>query len=211
MEITQSRTTPAVSLKSIGVKLEDQISRYLSSHSSSCLVRACILGQEESILELKATIQEINNAEPELYGMAPLHLACFFGYLQVACTLLESGADVELRVEKTLAKETPLHIAAENGYGEIVKVLLAKGANPNSIASNHLKTPLHVAANEGHLEVVEYLLLGGARSDVPRPTELSRLASWCSPLHLACQRGHLEIVKVLHQHGANIEAAWPSG
>ena len=205
MEITQSRTTPAVSLKSIGVKLEDQISRYSSSYSSSCLVRACLLGKEESILELKPTIQEINHGEPELYGMAPLHLACFFGYLQVACTLLECGADVELRVEKTLAKETPLHIAAGNGYGEIVEVLLAKGANPNSIASNHLKTPLHVAASEGHLEVIEYLLLGGARSDVPRPTELSGLGSWCSPLHLACQRGHLEIVKVLHEHGANID------
>lgn len=202
----QSRTTPAVSLKFIGIKLEDQISRYLSSHPSSNLVSACILGKEENIHELTPTMQEINHGEAELHGMAPLHLACFFGYLQVANVLIESGADMELRVEKTLAKETPLHIAAGNGYSEIVMALLAKGANPNSIASNHLKTPLHVAVSEGHLEVVKCLLLRGARSDVPRPSELSRFGSWCSPLHLACQRGHLEIVKALHQHGANIDA-----
>lgn len=202
----QSRNTPALSLKYISLKLEEQISRYLCSQSSSSLVRACILGKEETIHKLKPTLQEINHGEPELYGMAPLHLACFFGHLEVAHALLESGADLELRVEKTIAKETPLHIAAENGYGEIVKVLLEKGADPNSIASNHLKTPLHVAASDGHVEVVKYLLQGGAKREAPRPAELSKFGSWCTPLHLTSQRGHLEIVKVLHQFGANIDA-----
>ena len=111
----------------------------------------------------------------------------------------------EMRVEKTIAKETPLHIASGNGYGEIVKVLLEKGADPNSIASNHLKTPLHVAASDGHVQVVKYLLQGGAKREAPRPAELSRFGTWCTPLHLACQKGHLEIVKVLHQYGANID------
>lgn len=112
----RSRTTPALSLKLIGVKLEDQISRYLCSHPNSNLVSASILGKEENIYELKPTVLEINHPEAELQGMAPLHLACLFGYLEVANVLIESGADVELRVEKTIAKETPLHIAAWNGY-----------------------------------------------------------------------------------------------
>ena len=202
----QSRNTPAVSLKYMSLKLGEKISQYLSSHTSSSLVKACIHGKGETIHELKPTLQEINHGEPELYGMAPLHLACFSDHLEVACALLELGADLELRVEKTIAKETPLHIAAGNGYGEIVKVLLEKGADPDSITSNHLKTPLHVAASDGHVQVVKYLLQGGAKREAPRPTELSRFGSWCTPLHLACQKGHLEIVKVLHQHGANIDA-----
>lgn len=108
----RSTNTPAVSLKYLALKLEDQITRHLSSHPSSSLITACILGKEESIHDLKPLIQEINHGEPELHGMAPLHLACFFGHVQVTDVLLESGADVELRVEKTIAKETPLHIAA---------------------------------------------------------------------------------------------------
>lgn len=201
----QSRNTPAVSLKYISLKLEEQISQYLCSQTSSSLVKACILGKGETILELKPTLQEINHGEPALHGMAPLHIACFFEHLEVVHAILESGADLKLRVEKTIAKETPLHIAAGNGFGEIVKALLEKGADPNSIASNHLKTPLHVAASDGHVQVVKYLLQGGAKKEAPRPAELSRFGFWCTPLHLACQKGHLEIVKVLHQHGANID------
>lgn len=202
----QSKNAPAVSLKYICLKLEEQISQYLCSHTSSSLVKACILGKEETILELKPTLQAINHGAPALYGMAPLHIACFFDHLEVAHALLESGADTELRVEKTIAKETSLHIAAGHGNGQMVRALLEKGADPNSIASNHLKTPLHVAASDGHVQVVKYLLQGGAKREAQRPAELSRFGSWCTPLHLACQKGHLEIVKVLHQHGANIDA-----
>lgn len=158
----QSKSTPAVSLQYIGIKLKDLIIQYLQSNSSNHLVVACLLGKEETICELKPTTQEINCGEPKLYDMAPLHLACLCGHQEVVNTLLEYGANVNLRVEKTTAKETPIHIAAGNGYGEIVKGLLIKGADPNTIASNHLKTPLHVAVSEGHLDVVKSLLLGGA-------------------------------------------------
>ena len=202
----QSKSTPTVSLQYVGIKLKDLIVKYLHSNSSNHLVVACVLGKEATICELKPKAQEINCGEPKLYGMAPLHLACLFGHQEVVNTLLEYGADVNLRVENTVAKETPIHIAAGNGYGEIVKGLLIKGADPNTIASNHLKTPLHVAVSEGHLDVVKSLLLGGAVTDVSRPTTLSKFASWCSPLHIACRKGLLEIIKVLIQHGAKIDA-----
>lgn len=200
----QSRNTPVISLQHIGTKLKDQISRYQRSSPDDDLVRACMNGMEAAIRELKPTMQELNHCEPELFGMAPLHLACWFGHREVVIGILESGADVNIRVEKTISKETPLHVAAGNGYSDVVKVLLEYGANPNSVASNHLKTPLHVAVSEGHLDIVRVLLQGGAVNHVPRPASLSRFGSWCSPLHLACQRGHLEIVRSLLEHGANI-------
>lgn len=190
-----SKSTPAISLQYVGVKLEDLSIQYLNSNSSNHLVVACVLGKEATICELKPTAQEINCVEPKLYGMAPLHLTCLFGHQEVVNTL-EYGADVSLHVEKNIAKETPIHIAAGNGYGEIVEGLLIKGADPNSIASNHLKTPLHVAVSEGHLDVGKRLLLSGAMIDVSGPTTLSRFASWCNPLHIACRKGHLEIMKV---------------
>ena len=111
--------------------------------------------------------------------MAPLHLASHFGYQEEVEILLEYGADVGIRVEKTISKETPLHIAAGNGYGPIVKALLVKSADPNSMASNHLKTLLPLAVTESQLNVVKILLLGGAMTDT-----LSRFSSWCSPLHV---------------------------
>ena len=201
----QLRSIPVVSLKYISTKLEERISQYLISKSVSDLVVACIHRKAPKIPELKPTTQDMDCGVAELYGMAPLHLACHFGHLEAVNTLLEYGADVNLRVEKTIAKETPMHVAAGNGYGEIVKGLLLKGADPNSIASNHLKTPLHVAASEGHVDVVNSLLLGGAVTDVSRPTTLSRFASWSNPLHIACRKGYLEIVEVLVQHGADID------
>lgn len=201
----QPRNSPVISLKHLGAKLEDQISHYQCSNVSNDLVTACIHGRGAEIRKLRPTIQEINHCEPEMYGMAPLHLACHFGHQEAVDVILESGADVGIRVEKTVAKETPLHIAAANGNCDIVRALLTNSADPNSIAFNHLKTPLHVAVCEGHIEVVKVLLLGGATNSVPRPAALSRFASWCSPLHLACQRGHLEIVEILLQQGANID------
>ena len=202
----QLRSIPVVSLKYISTKLEERISQYLISKSISDLVVACIHGKAPKIRELKPITQDMDCGVAELYGMAPLHLACHFGHLEAVNTLLEYGADVNLRVEKTIPKDTPMHIAAGNGYGEIVKDLLLKGADPNSIASNHLKTPLHVAASEGHVDVVNSLLLGGAVTDVSRPATLSRFASWSNPLHIACRKGYLEIVEVLVQHGADIDA-----
>ena len=202
----QLRSIPVVSLKYISTKLEERISQYLISKSVSDLVVAYIHGKAPKIPELKPTTQDMDCGVAELYGMAPLHLACHFGHLEAVNTLLEYGADVNLRVEKTIAKETPMHVAAGNGYGEIVKGLLLKGADPNSIASNQLKTPLHVAASERHVDVVNSLILGGAVTDVSRPTTLSRFASWSNPLHIACRKGYLEIVEVLVQHGADIDA-----
>ena len=78
---------------------------------------------------------------------------------------LSLGQIRSCELRRTIAKETSLHIAAGHGNGQMVRALLEKGADPNSIASNHLKTPLHVAASDGHVQVVKYLLQGGAKRE----------------------------------------------
>ena len=95
--------------------------------------------------------------------ITPLHLACYYGRLEIARVLLNHGARAN-----TVNKlgQTPLHIVLEGNRSDgdgvgIVRLLVEHGANVNS-QEDYNDTPLHLASNYGKLAIGLELLSHGA-------------------------------------------------
>ncbi|GLU51292.1 ankyrin repeat domain-containing protein [Dyadobacter frigoris] len=103
--------------------------------------------------------------------------AAFFGHWKVCDFLINNGADVHARVEKT--DETPLHSALSKAgrpyYFYVVKLLVEKGADVNAKTVPGIETgafmrdvrtkgetPLHRAAAYADEQTIQYLLAHGA-------------------------------------------------
>jgi uncharacterized protein len=127
------------------------------------LYDACAIGRVERVKSiLKRKPKLINEFAPD--GFQPLGLAAFFGHVEVARFLLESGAEVNTPSQNGL-KVTPLHSAAAGRHYEIAMLLLERGANPNLRQEGDF-VPLHSAAQNGQIEMVKILLQYGADKDL---------------------------------------------
>lgn len=79
-------------------------------------------------------------------GWTPLHEACFNGWLEIAATLVDAGANINAR---GYDNDTPLHDAAISGKLNLVKYLLSVGADPFCKNING-KLPFDVARPPAH-------------------------------------------------------------
>lgn len=86
-------------------------------------------------------------------GWTPLHLAAFFGHLDAARLLLDSGADVHA-VSRNGLTNTPLHAATAGKHVDVALLLHARGADPRVIDAGGY-TPLQIASQNGLSSVVE--------------------------------------------------------
>jgi len=137
---------------------------------------------EAAALGRAARVEEAVRADPEIVraeaadGFTALHLAAFFGQLEVAAVLLEHGAAVDAEAGNP-SHVQPLHSAAAGGHAAIAALLLERGADPNARQQGGF-VPLHAAAARGD-EVTARLLLehGGERDlrtdDGRRPIDLA--------------------------------------
>ncbi len=93
-------------------------------------------------------------------GFTPLHLATFFGKIDVARFILANGGDVGAAARNPSAVQ-PLHSAAATGDANVVRVILAAGADPDAKqAGGH--TALHSAVVHGNVAMTIALLASGA-------------------------------------------------
>jgi uncharacterized protein len=128
-------------------------------------------------------------------GWTPLHLAAFFGHPEAARTLLQAGAEVNVRSNNQMSN-MPLHAAVAGRNAEVIRMLVEHGAAVN--AQQHGGwTPLHAAAQNGDAPMVSYLIENGAA--VSRRADNNQ-----SPLDLALTSGNQEIVNILEKHGASL-------
>ncbi len=123
-------------------------------------------------------------------GFAPLHLAAYFGQLEVARLLLERGADPNA-VAANDSRVTPLHSAVAARRRDLAGLLLALGASANAVQKGGW-TPLHTAAHNGDEAIVDLLLLRGA--DPTRPAD-----DGCTPPDLADAGGHAALADMLRE------------
>lgn len=117
-------------------------------------------------------------------GMTPLAVAADAGNLYAVRRLLESGAAVDHRVDRSAM--SPLMLAAGRESVDILSALLAAGANPKLRTSSGF-TPLLHAVIEGRTDNVRHLIAAGA--DVARDRELL--------IRTARERGHGEVAAML--------------
>jgi ankyrin repeat protein len=137
--------------------------------------------------------------------ITPLHLACYYGRLDIVRTLLTNGARINMKGE---LEQTALHLALDgNRWGRdavrIVRLLLERGADVNAQDSNH-ETPLHLASSYGQLTIGRVLLIHGANANAANirgQTLLHMLSLW------PCRVGHdHRFVSILVDGGADINA-----
>ena len=125
---------------------------------------------EAAALGRATRVEEVLRTDPGLVsaeaadGFTALHLAAFFGQLEVAAVLLEHGAAVDTRAGNPSGVQ-PLHSAAAGGHAAIAALLLERGADPNARQEGGF-VPLHSAAARGDDVTARLLLERGADRDV---------------------------------------------
>ena len=126
-------------------------------------------------------------------GFTALHFAAFFGKLDAARTLIESGAAVNVYSKNELRVQ-PLHSAASGRHHEVCRLLIAAGADVNA-TQRHGYTPLHAAAVCGDAELVELFLSAGAD-----PSALRENGE--TPADTAAAAGHMDLAARLRDVAA---------
>jgi len=132
---------------------------------------------------------------------APLHLAAAAGGRGAVAALVECGASLSVRGERS--GKTPLHCACERGRLAVARALLGAGAAVGETDASGA-TALHWASRAGASDVAAALLEAGATVDA-----VSRGGS--RPLHLACEAAAGELVSLLLARGASALAPDASG
>jgi uncharacterized protein len=118
---------------------------------------AAAIGDEAA---LRRSIEAGHTTDYAYDGWTPLHLAAFFGQLQLVAALVDAGAAIDAVSHNSL-RNTPLHAAIAGGHSAIALLLIDHGADVGSQdAGRH--TPLHIAAENGLTDVVRALLNRGA-------------------------------------------------
>jgi ankyrin repeat domain-containing protein 17 len=94
-------------------------------------------------------------------GYTALHWACDCHHDKIVKLLLDHGANIEARSERT----TPLMMACSEGHLSTIKLLLARGASVNA-ANTSGDTPLHLAGYFASKKCQQALIAHGANKRI---------------------------------------------
>jgi len=152
------------------------------------LFEAAASGTQERVEQLLHKDPEaINSYSPD--GWTALHLAVFFGRVNIVHFLLSKGADIDAP-SKNDQLVTPLHSALANPHNSAVgQLLIGAGAKLN-VTQSQGYTPLHYAAMIGLDQVVRSLLAHGV--DTSTKDHLGKTAH-----DLAIERGKTSTASLL--------------
>lgn len=164
-----------------------------SYHGKLSTVRYLVRNLPPSSLNNVTVVKKIGSSGGDLHNCTALHVACIRGYVDIARTLLEAGASIEIR---DCTGSTPFSEAVYHNQLDLVEILAQFGANINSVNSFGW-TPIHVAAFQGKLDIVRKLVDLGA--DITRETP-----EGYSTVHIATLTGKSPVVAYLLDKGATV-------
>lgn len=145
-----------------------------------------------------------NNAQNPFSGLTILMVACKYGHIALAKSLvLNHRANVNAQSSNQTCENTALGIAAAIGNNDLVTFLQSKGASINIKNAND-DTPLHIACACGKNETADLLLKMGAIFDAPNK-------SGETPLMIAAKSGLVTVIQTLVGKHANVKAVGRHG
>ncbi|XP_035999496.1 ankyrin repeat and death domain-containing protein 1A isoform X2 [Fundulus heteroclitus] len=125
------------------------------------------------------------------YGMAAIHLAAWFGSLEMLKLLVQAGAEQKVENEEGL---NIMHCAAINNHTEIIEYIVndmqMKELDKDDQSGHR---PFALAAEHGSVEMLKTLM---------EPYDMATMKPnkrGDTPLHLAARNGHLDAVQLLLQ------------
>ncbi|MDH5681045.1 MAG: ankyrin repeat domain-containing protein, partial [Spirochaetota bacterium] len=123
--------------------------------SKDLLFEAIINGD---VKKVKQALKGKASVQSRLHGSSPLHLAAYYGRLEIAKLLLSKGADIN---DRDLGKENPdwrpIHYAIMNKKSKTAIFLMKMGADLNAQSKDGL-TPLHFSSATELMDVTEELI-----------------------------------------------------
>ncbi|XP_037298622.1 oxysterol-binding protein-related protein 1 isoform X3 [Manduca sexta] len=189
---------------------------YSARHGELAVVKALLEAKAEGKLTLNVSCKGKSKSN---LGWTPLHLATYFGHVDVAAALLEAGANVD---EVNDTGDTALHKASFIGNEDLVILLLkykadvnimnGEGRTPCDVSKNRdvqrlleaaqraerheRESKLLTAAKEGRVEDIHELL---SSQNPPNINCVDAQGNTC--LHCAAYRGHARLAVLLLQNG----------
>jgi len=146
---------------------------------------AAALGDNAQLVGLLEKNRDLAKAHSS-DGFTPLHLACFFGQIEAAETLIGHGADVNAVSPNRIAV---IHSAAASRNAALVKLVLQAGASAN-LQQQGGYTALHEAAMHNSVERAQALLDAGADRSI-------RSDAGLTAAEMAANEGNKEVLELL--------------
>ncbi|KAF5543337.1 hypothetical protein FMEXI_7117 [Fusarium mexicanum] len=147
-----------------------------------------------------------------VWSHSHLHLAAFYGWVDIIQALLSLGSNPDAQDSKGLTALHAACVSLEEDSTKVVQVLIESGADPNLKADATGFAPIHhlIEASRNAAEPwdcigkLETLLKGGADINAPdtlgrTPIHLASCIPWCnSVFDLLCKRGaRLDLLDVM--------------
>lgn len=160
------------------------------------LHRAIEHGNTEQLQQFIAEGRSVEETDTRPPCWTPLHLACYFGKLDMVAILLQAKAPINTR---DINGHTPLYIATQNNYIEIIALFITYGAHLNECYMEY-KSLIHVAAENHDTRALSLLI--HQNENLVHTRERYRGET---PLYAAIKTGNLDAIHILIRHGASVK------
>ncbi|XP_051924391.1 ankyrin repeat and death domain-containing protein 1A [Hippocampus zosterae] len=148
-----------------------------------------VAGKNKEAVELLLW-RRVEVDQRDKFGVAPIHLAAWFGSLEILKLLVRAGAEQKIENEEGL---NIMHCAAINNHTDIVEYIvndLQMKELDKDDQSGHCTFAM--AAENGCVQMLQMLMEPDYNMATMKPNKKGD-----TPLHLAARNGHLDVVQLL--------------